>query len=118
MNTNQMIEFLKKIELFRGLNEKELESLVNMMEVIEFKPGELLFRENSQRVGIMVIYEGEVELFRSNPFGVELKLTYFTPGDFLGEGSWASNSPHSTSARALKPTKVFVLKDNVLSQHA
>lgn len=118
MDNNKVIGFLQKIELFRGLNDKELESLAKGVTEHKFDVGEMLFRENGPREGIMVIYDGEVELFKSNPFGVELKLTYFSSGDFLGEGAWASNSPHSTSARALKPTVAFKVENDILSKNA
>ena len=118
MDNNKIVGFLQKIELFRGLNDKELGSLAKGVTEHKFDVGEMLFRENGPREGIMIIYDGEVELFKSNPFGVELKLTYFSSGDFLGEGAWASNSPHSTSARALKPTVVFKVENDVLSKNA
>lgn len=110
MNKRDYVEFLSNIELFRGLTEKELETLAKGIVEKEFAEGSLLFMENGKREGIMVIYNGHVELFKSNPFGVELKLTYFAKGDFLGEGIWSSDSTHSTSARALVPTRVLLLR--------
>lgn len=118
MDSNKIVAFLKKIELFRGLNDKELSNLAKGLSERRFEAGDLLFHENSAREGIMIIFDGEVELFKSNPYGTELKLTYFSSGDFLGEGAWASDSPHSTSARALKPTVVLVIKYEMLSKDA
>lgn len=118
MDKVDIIEFLKKIELFRGLTDKEYEALTSCIREKTFKPNELLFRENGARESIFIIYKGAVELFKSNPFGVELKLTYFSKGDFLGEGSWASDSPHSTSARALIDTTVIILENQAFSQNA
>lgn len=118
MDSNKIVAFLKKIELFRGLNDKELGNLAKGLSERRFEAGDLLFHENSAREGIMIIFDGEVELFKSNPYGTELKLTYFSSGDFLGEGAWASDSPHSTSARALKPTVVLVIKYEMLSKDA
>lgn len=118
MDSSRIVSFLQKIELFRGLDENELKSLSKVVNEQKFEAGDLLFRENGPREGILIIFEGEVELFKSNPYGVELKLTYFSSGDFLGEGAWASNSPHSTSARALKPTTVFKINNDLLSSNA
>ena len=115
MDNVDVIEFLKKIELFRGLTDDEYASLTTCIKKKTFKPNELLFRENGARESIFIIYKGTVELFKSNSFGVELKLTYFSKGDFLGEGSWASDSPHSTSARALVDTTVFILENKAFS---
>lgn len=115
MDNVEVIDFLKKIELFRGLTDDEYTSLTPCIKEKTYKPNELLFRENGARESIFIIYKGTVELFKSNSFGVELKLTYFSKGDFLGEGSWASDSPHSTSARALVDTTVFILENKAFS---
>ena len=107
-----MIDFLKRIELFRGFTENDFELLGCCVKERKIKPNDFLFRENGKRESIFVIYEGEVELFKSNPYGVELKLTVFGKGDFLGEGSHANDSPHSTSARALSPTTVLTIDND------
>lgn len=118
MDSTEVIEFLKKIELFNGLSDEEYKLLTCCIKQKTFKPNELLFRENGPRESIFIIYKGEVELFKSNPYGIELKLTYFSKGDFLGEGSWASDSPHSTSARALVETTVYMLENEAFSKSA
>lgn len=112
MNLAEQIDFLRKIELFRGLTLEELNGLSCCINEKVFHPNDFLFRENGPRESIFIIYDGEVELFKSNPWGVELKLTVFGKGDFLGEGSWANDSPHSTSARALKATKVLAVSND------
>lgn len=112
MNLAEQIDFLRKIELFRGLTLEELNGLTCCINEKVFHPNDYLFRENGPRESIFIIYDGEVELFKSNPWGVELKLTVFGKGDFLGEGSWANDSPHSTSARALKVTKVLAVSND------
>lgn len=118
MDKIALIDFLKKIELFRGLNEEEFELLTTFIEQRDIKANGFLFKENGPRESIFIIYKGEVELFKGNSYGVELKLTRFGIGDFLGEGSWASDSPHSTSARALVNTTVLVLSNEVFAKDA
>ncbi|MFO8022031.1 MAG: cyclic nucleotide-binding domain-containing protein, partial [Perlabentimonas sp.] len=83
MDKNTIISFLKNIELFNGLSDDEYQMLTCCVDNKQFKPNELLFRENGPRESIFIIYEGEVELYKSNPYGVELKLTHFGKGDFL-----------------------------------
>ncbi len=118
MDSNEILIFLKKIELFRGLNEDEFKGLAKSVNERNYKVGDLLFRENGPREDIFIIYEGEVELFKSNPYGVEVRLTLFGKGDFLGEGSWANTSPHSTSARALKNTVVYAISSDFFNKNA
>ena len=117
MDTISKNTFIKNIELFKGLSEEELEILVQNLEQKEFKKGDLLFEEHGPRKDIFIIYKGEVELFKSIHFGAETRLSYFKKGDFLGEGSWADDSPHSTSARALQSTTVFSISKKYFNEN-
>jgi aspartate ammonia-lyase len=107
MDNNLILTFIKEIELFKGLNEKEFDVLVESVVEKNYKKGDLLFEEHGPRKDIFIIYKGEVELFKTIHFGAEKKLSYFSKRDFLGEGSWTDDSPHSTSARASQDTVVF-----------
>lgn len=107
MDNNRIQTFIKGIELFNGLSADEFNTLADSIVEKEYKKGELLFEENGPRKDIFIIYKGEVELFKTIHFGAEKKLSYFSKGDFLGEGSWTDESPHSTSARASQDTIVF-----------
>ncbi len=107
MEINEILSFLKGIELFRNLTDEEFNELAKNVKEKQCKTGDFLFRENGPREDIFIIKDGEIELFKSNPYGIEVRLSLFGKGDFLGEGSWAHDSPHSTTARALKPTTVL-----------
>jgi len=117
INKNTILAFIEGIELFKGLSEKELNILAENIEVKKYSKKDLLFEENGPRTDIFIIYEGEVELFKTVHFGSETKLSYFSKGDFLGEGSWADDSPHSTSARALKDTTVFSISKSYFNEN-
>ncbi len=117
MNNVQIKSFIKEIELFQGLSEEELQTLSESIEEATYKPGELLFEENGERKDLFLIYKGEVELFKRNIYQEEKYLSYFTKGDFLGEGSWSSDSKHSTSARATETTKVLSIKKEYFAQN-
>ncbi|MBU2650086.1 MAG: aspartate ammonia-lyase [Bacteroidetes bacterium] len=101
--------FISKIELFRGLDEREIEIVATSTLIKSYTPGSVLFSESQYRQGIFIIYDGKVELYKTNPEGEEKKLSLFGPFDFLGEGALTEDSPHSTSARAITRTTVFVI---------
>lgn len=109
MEIKEMMEFLSKIELFKGLNDEELQIVANNIEIKEYKEKEYLFKENNERERIFIIRDGEVELFKSTPFGKEQRLTYFNAMDFLGEGALTDDAPHSTSARTLTAASIMRL---------
>jgi len=115
MDKNTIIQFLKGIELFSGLNNMELNRVVKIIRERYCSPGEVLFHENSPREAIFIIYNGEVELWKYNSFGIKVRLALFSRGDFLGEGIWDSNSPHTTSAIVREKTTIFVVNRKIFN---
>lgn len=110
MDDTEIYDFLKKIELFNGVSPEEFDIIVKNITVKTVSPGDLLFRENTRRKGIFMIYNGEVELFKKTPYGKEKHMAILGRYDFLGEGSLMEDSPHSTSARAVKETVVLMIE--------
>ncbi len=107
--TSKLTEsFIGRIELFRDLSPEECLLLQEKAEVRSYEPGALIFTENSPRKYLFIIEEGEVELFKTTPQGEETRLSFFRARDFLGEGALMDDYPHSTSARALLPTRVVL----------
>ncbi|MCD6201917.1 MAG: aspartate ammonia-lyase [Bacteroidales bacterium] len=117
MNKQEIRKFIRTIELFRGLNDKELTIIADELTTRKYKEGEYLFRENAPRENIFIIYSGEVELFKFLTNGQEKKLVFFQSGDFLGEGSLAGDSVHSTSARAIEDSEVLILGRDYFFEH-
>lgn len=117
INIDEIYSFIKEIELFKGLNKDELKILCKNIVEKEYLKGELLFEENGPRKDIFIIYKGEVELYKTIHFGAETRLSYFSKGDFLGEGSWANDTPHSTSARATVDTIVFSISKKYFDEN-
>ncbi|HRQ28521.1 MAG TPA: aspartate ammonia-lyase [Saprospiraceae bacterium] len=109
MDRQQIIEFIDHIELFKRLDKTELSFVAEALSLTTYDAGAFLFEENKKREKIYLIYEGEVELLKNTGQNKWQKLSYFTKYDFLGEGSLTEETLHSTSARAVNPTKVFLL---------
>jgi aspartate ammonia-lyase len=109
MDNKAVSIFIEKIELFKMLTEDELLTVAGYMEERHYKAGEYIFREFGQRSKLFMIYEGEVELYKSTPFEGKKRLTIFNKYDFLNEGALMDDSPQSTSARALVDSKFIIL---------
>ena len=116
MDNKAVSMFIEKMELFKMLTEDELLTVAGYMEERQYKAGEYIFREFGQRNKLFMIYEGEVELYKSTPFEGKKRLTIFNKYDFLNEGALMDDSPHSTSARALVDSTFIILtRDNLNS---
>ena len=109
MEKSNIKSFLKRIELFKGLDDNQLQTVVDKILVINFPINGMVFTENNTRENLSIIYEGEVELFKTTPYGGEKRLSVFGKYDFLGEGALMDDSPHSTSARATINSVIFRL---------
>ncbi|MDZ7741577.1 MAG: aspartate ammonia-lyase [Bacteroidota bacterium] len=112
-----IVEFIRKIELFRGLSDNGLETVATNIMEKSLDKGEYLFSEGAPRQNIYIIESGEVELFKKTPYGEENRLALFSEGDFLGEGSLMDDSPHSTSARTTLPTKSLIVDVSFMMEH-
>ena len=110
----EKINVLKEIELFNEFDSKELERISAIAVSTKTAEKELIFKENSERDNIYILLAGEVELFKTNAFGVEKRITYFAKYDFFGEGSIMDNSPHSTSARSITECDLLVINNDDL----
>ncbi len=109
MQTSVIDEFVKSIVLFEDLTDEERMLIDRKFEVAELEPNTLLFEENSPRKNLFIIFSGEVELFKRTSYGEERRLALFGKYDFLGEGVFMDDYPHSTSARTLLKTTVFTI---------
>ncbi len=109
MKNSEILKFIKGIDLFFGLNQEELNSVSENIAEVMYEPGDFLFKEKQSRKNLFILFEGQVELFKTTSIGQEKRLAVFFNGDFLGEGAWDEASFHYTSARAITKTKVLIL---------
>jgi aspartate ammonia-lyase len=117
MNKLEKTELIKKIELFKGLTDDDIDRIAAEADYRKFNTGEVLFRENTPRKQIFIISSGKVELYKTTPHGKKQIVTYFGAGDFLGEGSLMEDSPHSTSASACENVNALLIDGDLLRKY-
>ena len=105
-----MRDKLNKIEIFKTLNESELDLIFSKFEYLEAEEGKFLFRNNDKRQYFYIVESGEVELLKISPLGKEIKVISFGKNDFFGEGSLLDDYPHSHSAKTSKNSILYRLK--------
>jgi aspartate ammonia-lyase len=109
MENKIIINFLKNVEIFKNLDPKELNIIVDFVESDKIKKGDYLFKQNNSRESMYMIFEGTVDLLKKTPLGAEKKLTKYSKYDFLSEGALMDNYPHSTSARASEDSIILTI---------
>ncbi len=114
MENGNLKKFLKKIELFNKLNDDELDEIIKIVQLKNIPKDEILFEENLERKNIYIIKNGGVLLYKNTAFGEQKEITQFQRYDFIGEGAVVDDSPHSTSAKTLSDTEIYVISANDL----
>ena len=100
-NNPMSINLLARIPFFTDLPSEELDRLVQEMEVVNLKSGEILFHEGDPGEHLYVVVKGELEILMAPDTDDELILNILHEGEYLGEMSLIQPGGHRTaSARA------------------
>jgi CRP/FNR family cyclic AMP-dependent transcriptional regulator len=100
---------LRDVPLFSEMDEQEVAGIREIMEVMKFKPGQVIIREGERGDLFYVITEGEVEIIIRDADGSDVVLHQAGPGDFFGELSMLTKEPRSARVRAIEPVTTLAL---------
>lgn len=106
---------LAKVELFKLLDNDELEEFASVIDTENLKAGDTVFNFGDSGESLYVVKSGEVELFIKDTAGQRIILKVAVKDDLFGEISMLDNRPRSASAIALMDSELFVLdRDDLL----
>lgn len=114
MTTN----LLSSIDVFKGLENSELDSLKNSGKEILFPADTIIFKQGDVGDKLYLIVQGVVEIWKSE--GQDIKgsrLARLKQGEIFGEMALFDKESRSASAlTSLKETKMMVWEDKELTQ--
>lgn len=79
-----------------------------MSETVNFRAGQLLFKEGDEGGDLYVIRRGRVVVYRQRN-QTEIVLAEVGPGEVLGTMTLLNNEPRTASVRALEPVEAVVM---------
>lgn len=101
---------LAHVDLFAGLDKKDLQALARSCQERKFNAGATLFSQGDTGVGLYVITGGHIRLMQANdPDRAEEVLAEQGPGSVLGEMALLDDLPRSATAIALDDVTVLLL---------
>jgi CRP-like cAMP-binding protein len=111
----EMMNLLGQCPLFVGFHEGQLESLLKMVQINEFEPGETIVEEGTLGDSLFVLIDGAVDVEKTTPDGPPLVLiTLDNRGVFFGEMAIVDVRPRSATVRAKVKTRLIsVTKDTL-----
>ena len=94
------VNLLSRIPFFTNLPPEELDRVMAGLEVVNLKPGELLFREGDTGDRMYVIVGGELEILKGPNADEEMILNTIHAGEYIGEMSLITGAPRTASVRS------------------
>jgi len=104
MSEPALIDRLREVAIFRGLDEKELHRIVEVGKEVRFEPGKVVAEQDGGAAGFHLILDGEVSVDVSGRERARL-----SSGQYFGEMSLIDGKPRSATVRAEAPTTTFAL---------
>lgn len=104
-----VIDTLKNVPIFRELKNSEIRIIERIVHHRYFKPQEVIFWEGEPGVGMYIIQNGEVGIYRGRDTAGEEELIRLKSGDFFGEMALLNEEPRSASAVALNNCHIIGL---------
>lgn len=108
IDTPARVAFLKKLHLFYGLEDNELEAIANEMEEASVANGEVVFKQDGTSESFYMIYRGSVRIVRKHGTKEE-QLAVLVGNDYFGEMGLIGRRKRSGTVTATSDTLLFVL---------
>lgn len=104
-------QFLRSLEIFRGLSSRELGRLAKALHARTYREGEVLFLEGDIGRALFILESGSVDLVRGSQ-----KIYTLKPGDFFGEMALLEQLPRTATAKAVEPSQLYLLYRSKLDE--
>ena len=100
---SSLLQVLGKNTIFSRLQKHELEQLVDIVHVRNFKTGECVIRRGAKQSGFYLIQSGSVHILKERDDHSQVRLAQLYPNDLISEFSIFDDSPRSTFVVAAEP---------------
>ena len=98
----RLVEMLRKVPLFSGLDKRELESVMGAGREVSFESGQKIITQGEPGLSFLLVLEGKTEVRKEGR-----RVAVVEPGGFFGEMTVFDNEPRSADIVAVEPTKCF-----------
>lgn len=101
---------LSNIFMFRHLEEKEMEIILDAVAVKKFNPDDMVIRQGDDGNELYIVGAGRLKCFKRFPDKTEdTYLKTYEPGEVFGELALLYNTPRAASIQAIEPATLYSL---------
>mgnify|MGYP003394834626 CR=1 FL=1 len=108
-NPMETIEIIRKNELFKGLENNELETLAKLARLKKAPKNVFIIKEGEESREMYLVKQGKAEVMLNNDNGDQLILSTLNEGDIFGELSLLDDKPRSANVIALENCVLLVI---------
>ena len=110
---------LRAIPLFRELNRRELQAVVQLLKIRKYSTGDVVFEQGAPGDGVYVVLKGCVEVIQKDgEDGEKLLLSQSESGSFFGETALLEDVPRTAAAVAVADTRLALFPRDALHELA
>ncbi|MFC1521407.1 Crp/Fnr family transcriptional regulator [Elusimicrobiota bacterium] len=107
---DEFVRMLKKISLFKSLEQNDLQRIVSLARVHRVKKGEVIFEAKTMGNHLFIMLSGRVKIFRGIPPSRRKKtFGYLKRGEFFGEIALLDPRGRSLSACAIEDAELLTI---------
>ena len=111
------VAMLRKVPLFAGLSDQELEVLAGSLGKRTFGKGMIIFHKGNPGQTLYIIESGKVRIFIISESGQEISVNIYGPGDVFGELALLDGLPRSAGAVAVEKAVTLTLHRDDFLRH-
>ena len=104
-----LLQQLKHIPLFAELSKGELKEIERLIHLRRYKNNEVIFWEDEPGVGMYIVHQGEVGIYKAYGTAEQRQLAHLQTGDFFGEMALLEDESRSATAVALTDSHLLGL---------
>jgi CRP-like cAMP-binding protein len=116
-DTGAKQQILRRIYLFSGISEADLEILAHMAVKKTFPRQAIIFWEGKEAQGFYLLITGQIKLLKSSPEGKEYIIRLVGPGETFAEAAVFGEIPYPATAIALEECHTLFFPKGPFLQH-
>ncbi len=105
----ETIDLLRGTAIFEDLDESGLQQIQERLIMLQFEPGDLVFREGAPGRYVCFVVDGELEVLKDTEGGASIPIASLGPGRSMGEMSIIDGLTCSATVITRKPSRVLAL---------
>jgi len=115
--TEKRIAMLKEMEVFSGVRDNDLSTILEDFRLREYQRDDLIFRQGDESRQVYFVLKGKVRVYRISPSGSETSIDIFSTHDVIGELAALDNQPRSATAKAITPVSLLSMAQDSFTHH-